>query len=328
MSHIDKLSFSEKNGARFFSERRSRKRCPQCQAVFAFLVIVISSLVVSFLLNVFPSLLNKSDFQVVAASSFEQKKSIVIDADLKMNFPKDVVDALENGIPLTIAVEVQVLRVRPWWRNIIIKESTQLFELRYHPLTKVHEVKNIATGERYAFNSRQDAMAVLGTIRGAHLIEKKELSKNKHYFIQMRILLDISRLPPALRQIASLSSSWRLESAWFLWEIGDKPRSQVKKAEIDQSHFTLALKRKSKMKVPEPIEDDYIDNTSNKGSDDIVDTNMGDNLGISLEKSTENKSNRAIEEASLENQTYNTLGNPNKESSTNKEPSAYKESSE
>lgn len=221
--------------ARFFVERKHRKHCPMCRFFAAVTLILLISLSLSFLFNILPSLMNKGEFQISSASSYESKSSIAIDADLKMSFPDDVVEALENGIPLTIAVDIQVLRERLWWRNIVIKESTQRFELRYHPLTNVHEVKNIATDERYTFNSRQDAMAVLGTIRGAHLIEKKELSKNKQYYVQMRILLDISRLPPALRQIASLSSSWRLESPWFRWEINDKPRSQSELAETEQN---------------------------------------------------------------------------------------------
>ncbi|MCW8932783.1 MAG: DUF4390 domain-containing protein [Gammaproteobacteria bacterium] len=261
------LSLPEKQGVNSFTERRRRKRCPQCQALAVFVVILLSSIGLSFLFNVFPSLVDKGDFQVISADSFGDKKSIAIDADLKMNFTDDVVDALENGIPLTIAVEVQVLRERLWWRNIIIKESRQLFELRYHPLTNVHEVKNIATNERYTFNSRQDAMAVLGTIRGAHLIEKKELSRDKQYYIQMRILLDVSHLPPALRQIASLSPSWRLESTWFRWLIDDKPRSQAKIAEVEQNNLTLELKRKSKVKEPIQILDDSTDNMTDNNSD-------------------------------------------------------------
>ena len=227
-----KLSAVLNNDQYSGEERRLRKRCPKCQVFTALLLILVFSLLLSFLFNIFPSLLNKGDFQVISAYSFEHDNNIAIDADLKMSFPDDVVEALENGIPLTIAVDVQVLRERPWWRDIIIKESTQLFELRYHPLTNVHEVKNLATDERYTFNSRQDAMAVLGTIRGAHLINKNELSQAQQYDVQMRIFLDISHLPAALRQIASLSSSWRLQSQWYRWKISDQPRQQIQPVEV------------------------------------------------------------------------------------------------
>ncbi len=257
-SHLIKSKEMTKRISAFIVERRQKKRCPKCDFFIVTIVILISSLSLISLFNLFPGLINKTDFQVVSASSFEQDNSIAIDADLKMNFPDEVVEALENGIPLTIAVDVQVLRERPWWRNIIIKESRQRFELRYHPLTNVHEVKNLATNERYTFNSRHDAMAVLGTIRGAQLIEKKELSSVKIYYAKMRILLDINRLPLALRQVASLSSSWRVESPWFLWEIKsgeikDKSSAQTQGDGEELSDFVLELKKRSKRQ--EPIQD-------------------------------------------------------------------------
>ncbi|MDX2503562.1 MAG: DUF4390 domain-containing protein [Gammaproteobacteria bacterium] len=213
-------------GAQLIAERRQRKRCPECQFFIALAVVLTLSLMLLFLFNLFPRLTSKGEFQISSARTYEVNGSIVIDADLKMNFPEEVVEALENGIPLTIAVEVQLYRERQWWRNIIIKESLQLFELFYHPLTNVHEVKNIATEDRYSFNSRQDAMAVLGTIRSAHLIDKKMLEQTGRYYVQMHTLLDISRLPPALRQIASLSPSWRLESPWYRLTIDNSKTEQ------------------------------------------------------------------------------------------------------
>ncbi|GEM_PF-1023574 len=217
-------------------ERRKKKRCPECQFIIISTVILLSSIAVFLLLNALPHIASKGDFQIISASSYQNRDGIAVNADLKMDFPDEVVDALENGIPLTIAVEVQVLRERQWWRNVMIKDSIKLFELRYHPLTNVHEVKNIATDERYSFNSRQDAMAVLGTVRGAYLIANRELSKMNDYLIQMRIRLDISHLPAALRQVASLSSSWRLESAWYQWKINNQPvHTQVQQPSVGET---------------------------------------------------------------------------------------------
>ena len=238
------------NGKLLLVERRNSKRCPKCQFFASLLIIFLGSFGVLFLFNALPHLTSKGDFQIVSASSYELKEGIAINANLTMNFPDAVVEALENGIPLTIAVEAQVLRERPWWRNIMIKDSRKLFELRYHPLTNVHEVKNIATDERYSFNSRQDAMAVLGTIRGAHLIENKELIKNNQYIAQMRIMLDISHLPPELRQVASLSSSWRLESAWYRWNIFNNSKAQEKVAAVEKMDLLPALNQRATLLVP------------------------------------------------------------------------------
>lgn len=248
------------NSDKIFTERRQRKRCLKCQQLFALLTIFIGSFALLLVFNLFPRLINKGNFQVISASSYELNNGndIAIDADLKINFPDDVVDALENGIPLTIAVEVEVLRKRFWWRDLVIKRSTKRFELRYHPLTNVHEVKNIATGDRYSFDSRQDAMAVLGTIRGALLIEKKELSTNEQHFVQMRILLDISRLPPELRQVASFSSSWRLESTWYQWQINEQ--SKVRQQVTDKTDLVPVLNKQGV--AVKPVVNDTPDNTS------------------------------------------------------------------
>ncbi len=220
----------------FFSLKK--KMCPNYQCLQATFLVFFCALGAYVFFNWLPYLINKNDFQVISANSYSQNKNIFIDADLQMNFPTPVAEALENGIPLTIAVEAQVFRKRTWWRDIIIKKSTLLFELRYHPLTNVHEVKNIASNERYSFDSYQAAMNALGTIRGAQILQNNQLLGNYQYFIQMRLLLDISHLPPALRQVASLSSSWRIESHWYQWKIDNnnkmlKQLSKIKNIGLD-----------------------------------------------------------------------------------------------
>ncbi len=180
---------------------------------------ILGSIIIFVIFELLPQYSEQNKFLVNSVTTYTKEGDILIDANLTMNFTRQVVEALENGIPLTIAVEVQVYRKRPWWRNIIVKESMQLFELRYHPLTDVHVVTNLANNEHYSFNSREEALAVLGTIRGAHLIKRKKLSSGEHYFVRIHTFLDINHLPPALRQIAALSSAWRLESSWFQWPV-------------------------------------------------------------------------------------------------------------
>jgi len=206
------------------------KRCPKCQFVILLLSGIIASIAIFFIFNVLPQYTEEHKFKVNSVKTYVHNGYVLIDADLTMNFSTEVIEALENGIPLTIAVEVQVYRQRRWWRNIVVKESLQLFELAYHPLTNVHVVKNLATGERYSFNSREEALSVLGTIRGAHLIKQEQLKADEQYYVRIRTLLDINHLPPALRQIAALSSAWRLESKWSHWPIIVHKPEQKKKS--------------------------------------------------------------------------------------------------
>jgi hypothetical protein len=216
-------------GTELIIDRRQRERCPMCQFFTALIFILVASLLMLFLLNALPRWSSTNEFLISFASTYEVNDQVLIDADLKMNFSEDVVDALENGIPLTIAVQLKVFQQNPWWwSDEVIKESLKRFELRYHPLTNVHEVKNLANNVRYSFNSREDAMVTLGTIRGATLIEKSLLDNEHLYYVQMRTRLDTSYLPSALRPVASLSSSWRLESPWYRWTIDQHQKKQQK----------------------------------------------------------------------------------------------------
>ncbi len=198
---------------------RSKQRCARCQFFALLLLGIVGSGGIFVVFNVLPQYTEQQKFSVNLVKTYAQGEHILIDADLSMNFSSAVIEALENGIPLTIAVEVQVYRQRRWWSDVIIKESQQLFELAYHPLTNVHVVRNLATQDRYSFNSREEALQVLGTIRGAHLLEKQQLKADQQYYVQIHTLLDINHLPPALRQIAALSPAWRLESNWSRWPI-------------------------------------------------------------------------------------------------------------
>jgi len=214
------MAFIMRGSLNSVKSRVGHKKPSQRYQLLAMIIVgLILFVIILRILFLLPQWIGKHEFNVLSASSYTRDNQIVVDADIKMDFSDKAVEALENGIPLTVAVEVKVLRKRSWWRDVIIKESQKNFEFRYHPLTNVHEVKNLATGERYTFNTRQEALDVLGTIRSAQLIEINKLENNYTYYFQMRAFLDTSRLPAALRQVAALSPEWRLESQWFQWQL-------------------------------------------------------------------------------------------------------------
>ncbi len=191
------------------------------QLITMIILTVILFAIILRILFLLPQWIGKHEFDVVSATSYTRNNSILVDADIKMDFSDEAVEALENGIPLTVVVEVKVMRKRAWWLDVSIKASQKIFEFRYHPLTNVHQVTNMASGERYSFNTRQQALDILGTIRSAQLIEIDKLDNKSSYYIMMRAFLDTSRLPAALRQIAALSPAWRLESQWYQWLLDD-----------------------------------------------------------------------------------------------------------
>jgi len=201
---------------------KKHKKCRFCQKLRNILLILFSTLgilsVLVFLPQWFKFANNTGDifFKVEKAESVLSDGSYFINARLKMDFTPEVIEALENGVALNLIIEVKVWQQQSWMDKLV-KESTQRFEYRYNALTGIHSMMHVSTGQKYNFDSREDALALLGNIHHAHLITQKELDDTCHHKVEIRVLLDIWSLPTALRPVASLSPQWRLESEWYSW---------------------------------------------------------------------------------------------------------------
>ncbi len=197
------------------------KKCRFCQQLASLLLVVLVLIGIYFSTQLLPTWLEKSVstenlFIVEDASSTLKDYEYYVSAKLKMDFTPAVVEALASGVPLIIAIELTVEQQNKWFDKVI-KQSLLYFELRYHALTDIYMIKNIASKQEYQFSSRREAMDLLGTISNAHLISKQKLDSTKHHRVSLRVFLDIWQLPDVLRPVASLSNEWQLRSQWFYW---------------------------------------------------------------------------------------------------------------
>ena len=207
---------------KFSKNFKSCQLCRKLRLIFIYLFILTCLILVLYFL---PKWFQNSQegefkelFSIEKASSELIKESYYVNAKLNMEFPDAVQDALTNGVPLIIVIELKVIEKNQWWDDII-KESIQQFELRYHALTNIYEIKNISSKHIYTFNTQQAALELLGNIYQAHLIHNKKLTANKHHEIKLRVYMDIWQLPEVLRPIASLSKQWQLDSGWYQWQL-------------------------------------------------------------------------------------------------------------
>ncbi len=205
------------------SNKKTPHRCRKCRQIRLLLLVLILAVILYMILVLLPQWMqggNKDGqyFKVVAAKSYLKDYNYYIDATLQMKFSPAVVEALENGVPLTLRIELQLVELN-YWFDKIIKESSLQFELRYHALTDIYSIRDLQSGQAYSFNSRYKAMEQLGDIRGALLIARQKLNIHKRHRLSLRVLLDIWQLPDVLRPVASLSQEWQLQSPWYVWEL-------------------------------------------------------------------------------------------------------------
>lgn len=160
-----------------------------------------------------------AEFVVKDARSRLQNDIFVVDAEIDYQFSEVALEALENGVPLTVDVHLQVRRDGAWvWEKDIVDVHHRR-QLRYLPLSSVYEVTGAPGQEKRRFVSRLAAIDALGELQNISVVNVKLLEKGHTYRMEVRSELDIEALPVPLRPTAYMSSDWKLSSEWSTWRI-------------------------------------------------------------------------------------------------------------
>ncbi len=142
-----------------------------------------------------------------------------VDVNIAYEFTEVALQALENGVPLTVDIHFQIRRDGAWiWEKDIV-DSHLRRQLRYLPLSSTYEVTDIDRKEIKLYFSRLAAIKAMGTVNDYQVVREQQLEKNEAYTMEIRSRLDIEALPVPLRPTAYMSSDWKMSSEWSQWHI-------------------------------------------------------------------------------------------------------------
>ena len=140
-----------------------------------------------------------------------------LNADVGLDLSDDAVNALENGLPLTVELQIEIIKHRSFLWNTRIAELTQSYQISYHALTRRFIITNLNSGDQQSFANYRDAITDLGQVSDLPVIDARLLEPDTSYNIRMRAVLDIKDFPGPLQLIASLFKGWDLSSDWYQW---------------------------------------------------------------------------------------------------------------
>lgn len=158
-------------------------------------------------------------FGVVKASTRLESGVYRLSARLEYHLSAPALEALQNGVPLTVAVEMAVLKQRSWLWDETVYALTQRFRLEYHALSRQYLVTNLNSGERRSFPNLTSALEFMGRIDDFPFLDRSLLKPGADYAGGLQVTLDIEALPAPLRLFAYLSDDWRLASEWYIWPL-------------------------------------------------------------------------------------------------------------
>lgn len=140
--------------------------------------------------------------EISALSAERGAEGVVLSAQIRLDLPGQLDDALQKGIPLFFIAEASVLRDRWYWSDKEVARATRYLRLAYHPLTRrwrllVSNSPITSTGAALgqSFEAREEALAAVERIAGWKIADNPEIDGAPRYTVSLRFRLDLAQLP-------------------------------------------------------------------------------------------------------------------------------------
>ena len=161
-------------------------------------------------------------FEVRSARTNLSDGVYLLEARVEYRLSEDARKALDAGVPLTIELEITVIRHRRFWPDVEVATLRQDYRLEFHALSERYIVRNVNSGDQSTYATLFSALNYLGRINGLPVIDAALLEPGYRYDGRIRALLDKDDFPGPLQLLAFWRSEWSLESEWFRWQIAEK----------------------------------------------------------------------------------------------------------
>ncbi len=158
-------------------------------------------------------------FEVRSASTELDRGVHMLDARLQLVLSSEALDALNSGVPLTIELQMQVIRSRRFYLDALDAELAFRFELEYRPISQRYIVRNLNSGDQDSFATLYSALNYLGRVQRLPVIDESLLVPDRDYRVRLRALLATEQYSAPLRLLFFWRDEWQLKSEWYEWTL-------------------------------------------------------------------------------------------------------------
>jgi hypothetical protein len=141
-----------------------------------------------------------------------------LNAILEMSLTDEAREALAEGIPLTLVLEVAIAAERRFLPDAGIAELTQRWRLAYDALSDRYVVTNLNSRAQVTYPTLQEALEGLAHVRGLPLVDATLLREGRRHDISLRAAVEIGGLPDAVKFLI-FWRDWTRTTDWYTWSI-------------------------------------------------------------------------------------------------------------
>jgi hypothetical protein len=128
-------------------------------------------------------------------------------------------EALKDGVPLKLELELEVNGSRRWWINEGVASLHQLYQLQYDAVSGRYLVRNLNSGEQTSFPTLDDALDNMTQISGLPVLDRALIEPGRRYEFNLRVTRDLGDIPQTLRVLMFWTDDWHRVSEWYTWPL-------------------------------------------------------------------------------------------------------------
>jgi hypothetical protein len=158
-------------------------------------------------------------FEIINADFRIDEGMWVADARSDLELSEEALQALENGVGLTLQYQFSVTRQRNFWPDKVIAKRTQNIQLQYLSLSRRYTINNLDTDEQISYATLFSALRQLGQTRDFPIMAAADIDPDESHYISMRVVLNRENLPGPLQVLVFWRGDFSLESEWYRWTL-------------------------------------------------------------------------------------------------------------
>jgi hypothetical protein len=143
----------------------------------------------------------------------------LLNARLQLPLSNRVRAALNDGVPLTLILELEVSRARHYWLDEGVASLRQEYQLQYQAVSDRYVVRNMNSGQQASFPDLDSALDQMGRVSSVPVLDEALIRKGYRHEFSLRATLNLGDMPDTLRVLMFWTNDYHRVSEWYTWPL-------------------------------------------------------------------------------------------------------------
>ncbi|WP_417913578.1 DUF4390 domain-containing protein [Candidatus Electronema sp. JM] len=139
---------------------------------------------------------------------------LLLAAAVKNSFTKEMLEGVQNGIPVIFRFTMKLERVRSYWFNKELAALDISHTLSYDPIRREYQIVFSEKKQPHSTRSLSEAQRLMAELKGLEIAKLDQLAAGSGCALHIKATLAENTFPLGLHMIIPFTSLWNIETDW------------------------------------------------------------------------------------------------------------------